>query len=376
MGMRKIRIFDAEPGMLLAKPVVVLHAKGRELMQPGFMLEKSHIRRLGQWGIEHIFIETYDSDDEEDALFSESIRFLAKQTYEDAINSLTRISKNLISEEGCDIELVTRTITQILEVISLEQDLLSLLSRIKESDEYIYQHNVDVCVNALILGRAMDLSSIELQELGTACLLHDLGLTAYKKQKWDNSLITRAPENIRKHPLRSREMAKEIRGISKDALDIIVQHHEYIDGSGYPNMLKGGGIHPLARISAVAEAYNTLISPCENANRIDPHEAMVRIVDPKYQRFDPKVLRIFISNMAIYPAGTFVELNNTMRAVVIASNRDNPLRPRILVLYESETKPVKPFHVDLSDMEYHEWYIEKVLSSANIMKSIEHLVKL
>jgi len=374
--MKKIRIYDAEPGMILAKPVVVLHKDGRELLRAGFLLEKTHIKRLDQWGVEEIFIETYDDFDDENMLFSESIRFLAKQTYEDAISSLTRISKNLISEEACEISHVTRTISQILEVISLEQGLLTLLSKIKESDEYIYQHNVDVCVTALLLGRSQEISDEDLLDLGTACLLHDLGLSAYKKQKWDNSLITREPLNIRKHPIRSSEMAKVIKGISETSLSIIVQHHEYIDGSGYPEGLKGDQIHPLSRICAVAEAYNTLIAPSEKENCVDPHQAMTYIVDPRQQRFDPTVLRTFINSMAIYPAGTFVQLNNSMRAVVISSNKNHPLRPRLLILYEDENKPTKPFHVDLSESNYNEWFIEKSISSTNIMKSVEHLVKL
>ncbi|HOO55788.1 MAG TPA: HD domain-containing phosphohydrolase [bacterium] len=362
--------------MILAKPVVVLHSTGRELMRPGFMLEKKHIKRLGQWGIEHIFIETYDGDEEDNGLFSESIRFLAKQTYEDAITSLTRMAKNLISDESCEVGQLTRTISQILEVISLEQGLLSLLSKIKETDEYIYQHNVDVCVTALILGRSMGLGNEELHNLGSASLLHDLGLTAYKSQKWDNSLLTKTPANIRKHPIRSSDMAKDIRGINKEILDAIEQHHEFLDGSGYPRGLAGDQISMMARIIAVAEAYSTLISPYEEENRVDPHQAMAMILDPGYNRFDPKVLRTFISNMAVYPAGTFVQLNNDMRAVVISSNKNNPLRPRLLILYENESKPVKPFHADLIDESYRDWFIEKVISSSNIMKSVEHLVKL
>jgi HD-GYP domain-containing protein (c-di-GMP phosphodiesterase class II) len=376
MGIKKVRIFEALPGMILAKPVVVLNAQGRELMRPGFMLEKAHIKRLGQWGIEYIYVESVEVDEEENALFNESIRFLAKQTYEDAITSLARVSKNLLAEDSCDITDVTQTISQILEVIALEYGMLSLLSKLKESDEYLYQHNVDVCVTGLILGRELNLSESELHDLGTACLLHDVGLSAYKQQKWDNSMLSREPVNIRKHPVRSCDMARTVRGINAAALTIIAQHHEYIDGSGFPEGLKEDQIHPLAKICAVAEAYNTLIAPSDKENRVDPHEAMTMIVDPRYKRFDPAVLRVFINNMAIYPAGTFVQLNNSMRAVVIAGNKNHPLRPRILVLYENESTAVKPFHVDLCDSSYNDWYIACVVSSTNIIKTVEHLMKI
>lgn len=375
MGVKKVRIFDAEPGMVLAKPVVVLHARGRELMAPGSMIEKKHIKRLAQWGIDHIYIETLDDEpDEKSAVFNESIRFLAKQTYEDAISSLARLSRNLIDEDRCSINQITKSISQILNVISLEDGLLSLLSQIKESEEYIYQHSVDVCVTALLLGRGMNLSEEELFNLGAGCLLHDIGLTRYRKSKWDNSMLTRAPANIRKHTQLGRDIARAISGIDEPALEIVEQHHEYYDGTGYPRGLKREHISRLARIAAIAEAYNSLVSPFDQANAVDPHRAVTLIIDPGYNRFDPEVIRVFINNMAIYPSGTFVQLNNSMRAVVISSNRDHPLRPRLLVLYENDSQPVKPFQVNLSDAGYSEWYIEEVVDSANIMSSIHHLV--
>jgi len=375
MGVKKVRIFDAEPGMILAKPVVVLHSKGRELLPPGSAIDKRHIMRLDQWGIEHIYIET-EEDDYETNLFSESIRFLAKQTYEDAISSLTKLSRNLIDDRQCDIGQVTRAISQILDVISLEEGLLSLLSKIRESEEYIYQHNVDVCVTALILGRAMELGEDDLHMLGTGCLLHDIGLPRYKKTKWDNSMLTEAPANIRKHPLIGLDAVKGIAGIEQDVLDIISQHHEYMDGTGYPNGLKGEDISFLARIAALSEAYNTLISPYNPEKKVEPHKATSLIMDPKYNRFDPAVMRAFINNMAVYPTGTFVRLNNEMRAVVVSSNKGQPLRPCLLVLYENENTPVKPFHVDLSKRDHGDWYIDEVIDSTNIMRSIEHLVKI
>ncbi|MFC1474818.1 HD-GYP domain-containing protein [bacterium] len=375
MGIKKVRIYDAEPGMVLAKPVVVLYSKGRELMSPGSMLEKKHIKRLGQWGIEHIYIET--EEEEFDAeVFSESIRFLAKQTYEDAISSLAKLSKNLIDDEKCDVGQVTKAISQILNVISLEQGMLQLLSKIKESEEYIYQHNVDVCVTALILGREMEMSEDDLHTLGAGCLLHDIGLTRYKNSKWDNSMITEAPANIRKHPILGREIAEAIAGIDQGVLDIISQHHEYYDGSGYPAGLKGDDINSLSRIAAIAEAFNTLISPYEPTKKIDPHRAMGLILDPQFERFDPKVMRTFLGNMALYPSGTFVQLNNSMRAVVVASNKDQPLRPRVLVLYAEESQPVKPFQLDLNESSNKTLFIEDVIDAGNIMRSIEHLVQI
>lgn len=361
--------------MILAKPVTVLHTTGRELMQAGFMLQKRHIKKLNQWGIEYVYIETYD-EDPIDFVFSESIRFLAKQTYEDAIVSLTRMSKTLMTTGECDLGDAGKTVSQIMDVIAMEQGLLSLLSKLKESDEYIYQHCVDVCVVSLVLARAMDYTSDELQMIGIAALLHDIGLIKYKKKYWDNSLIMRVPQSIRKHPAMSREIACRIMGIEDRILDIIEQHHEYMDGTGYPAGLSGEDIDPLAGILCISEVYCTMVSPLEPGDAINPHEAVSIILDPRYNRFSPAVMRAFIGNMSIYPAGTFLQMNNFVRGVVLSSNKDKPMRPKVLVLFDGDNKPVKPFPVDLSDPKYSDWFIEKVIPGQDITGAIGRLLRI
>ena len=338
-------------------------------------VQKRHIKKLNQWGIENIYIETYD-ENPIDFVFSDSIRFLAKQTYEDAIVSLTRMSKMLLSKGECDISEAGKTVSQIMDVIAMEQGLLSLLSKLKETEEYIYQHCVDVSVVSLILARAMDYTRDELQIIGTASLLHDIGLVKYKKKFWDNSMVQQVPTPIRKHPSMSRDVAKRIEGVEPRILDIIVQHHEYMDGSGYPKGLNGADIDDLARILCISEVYCHMVSPQDAVHSINPHDAVGVILDPKFNRFDPRVLRAFISNMAIYPAGTFVQINNFVRGVVLSSNVDKPMRPKVLVLYDDDNKPVKPFPVDLADPKYSDWFIDKVIPGQDITKTLGKLLKI
>ena len=361
--------------MILAKPVTVLHTTGRELMQAGFMLQKRHIQKLNQWGIEYLYIESYE-EDPIDFVFSESIRFLARQTYEDAIVSLTRMSKMLMSTGQCDISDAGKTVSQIMDVIAMEQGLLSLLSKLKESEEYIYQHCVDVCVVSLILARSLDYTQDELQLLGTASLLHDIGLIKYKKKFWDNSMITRLPANIRKHPILGRDIAKNIDGIEPRVLDLIAEHHEFFDGSGYPAELKGEDIDELSAILCIAETYCTMVSPLEAEHAINPHEAVSIILDPKYNRFEPRVMRAFISNMSIYPAGTFVEMNSFVRGVVLSSNENKPMRPKVLVLFDGDSRPVKPFPVDLADPKYSDLFIEKVIPGQDVTGALGKLLRI
>lgn len=361
--------------MELARPVVVLHSKGREVISPGTILERDEIRRLERWGIKHVYVHADShSSTKGAAIFNESIRMLAKQTYEDAVVSLAKLAQNMLMGKDCDIEQVVRTITSIIEVITLEESILQFLSRIKMQDEYIYRHGVDVCVTSLMISRFMGYTESDLYKLGVACLLHDIGLLDTDREKWDASILFSEAEGIKEHPLLGANLAKKIPGISEDTLKIIAQHHEFRDGTGYPAEIKNLEIHPLARVAAICDAYMTLVSPYDTDYAISPHEAMIAVVDPAFQRFDPRVMRAFVNVMTIYPSGTLVRLSNDSAAIVVSGNKDHPLRPCLLVIFENGDKPVKPFRLDLCSLKHQELFIESVLSPDTFGDAVDRIL--
>ncbi|MEW5946188.1 MAG: HD domain-containing phosphohydrolase [bacterium] len=372
--MEKIHLREAVPGMILARPVTILSASGRELIQRGVMLEKGHIRKLQQWGIEFVFIETIDDGYSVSVPFSESIRMLARQTYEDAISSLTRICSSVLEGQSCEIGVITQSVTRILEVVSMESSILSLLSRIRTSDEYLYRHSVDVCVIATVVGKKAGVGAEKLKSLGIASLLHDLGMMRYKKDSWDNCMLTAKPGRIKRHPELSREIVSSIEGISRDVLDAVLMHHELHDGSGYPRGAAGGEIPETAAVLAIAEAYCTLTAPYGGQNALEPHRALPLIIKSPPDLFHPKVRRAFIGTVSLFPPGTFILLSNELRGVVISGNKDNPLRPRVLVLFDGE-RPIKPYHLDLADYRNKGTFIERPISPLTDLARLEEILK-
>jgi len=373
--MQKILLREAVPGMILARTVTVLSKSGRELIQSGIMLEKSHIKKLKYWDIEYIYIQSLDDDKSNEQPFNEAIRLLAHQTYEDAIISLAKMSVLLREKEYCELKDIAESVTQIIELVSMEESILSLLARIRTSDEYLYRHSVDVCVIALVIGKRMELNQQELRSLGIASLLHDIGMMKFKKDMWDDCMFTCTPGDISRHPIESRKMAGKISEISPEVLDLILKHHEYVAGNGYPGELKEDQISLATGTLGVAEAYCTLTMPHNPQKAMDPHEAVITVLDSSAPKFHTKVLNAFISCIALYPPGTFVLLGDECRAVVVATNRDKPLRPRVLVLYDSANKPVKPYHLDLGEPKNRTIYIEKAIPPINGTKTIEEILK-
>jgi HD-GYP domain-containing protein (c-di-GMP phosphodiesterase class II) len=357
--MEKISIQDAEPGMVLARPVATLGSKGRERLPEGFVLQRNHIQKLRHWGVEFIFIQRVEEGDASEEMFSASVRMLARETYEDAIGAYAGMVGDVLKGGQCNTDAAMHTLSQLLDVIAIEPGLPGLLSFFTRTYEYFYRHAVDVCATALIVGRHLDINTDNLRTLGLVSMFHDVGLLHCRRDTWDNSMLTNIPGPVKEHPRVGGDMMKKVPGLDDEAMAAVLHHHEYQDGSGFPDGLKNGDISQTGAIIAIAEAYHTLIGPCSPRNAVEPHKAIGLILDPACNRFDPVVLRAFIANISLYPVGTFVQTNQEAVGLVIKTNIGKPQRPCLLMVKDNKKPITKPFPVNLGDPRYSGWYIEK-----------------
>lgn len=200
-------------------------------------------------------------------------------------------------------------------------------------------HSVNVTVMCLLLGRAMGLKTEELQDLGVAALLHDIGKVALPDRvRWPDENFSSAETKLyQEHVLQSMQMGKAM-ALSKGALLAIAQHHEQFDGSGFPSRQKGENMSQGARILALVNRYDNLCNPSRPSAAMTPHEALSLIFAQLKARFDPTVLSAFIRMMGVYPPGSVVQLVDERYASVVSVNSSRPLKPRILVFESSVPK--------------------------------------
>ena len=137
-------------------------------------------------------------------------------------------------------------------------------------------------------------------------------------------------------------------GLAQTALNIIYQHHEHFDGSGYPRKLKGEAIDPLARLVALVNAYDNLCNPVNIAQALTPHEALSLMFSKHRALFDPKLLQVFIRFMGVYPPGTVVGLSNEALGLVIKVNVARALKPTVIV-YDADIPKSEALILDLGD---------------------------
>jgi HD-GYP domain-containing protein (c-di-GMP phosphodiesterase class II) len=205
-------------------------------------------------------------------------------------------------------------------------------------------------VLSLVLGRFLDLGGDDLRILGMGALLHDLGKIELPTQVTNKRQPLNSSEEalMRTHPAIGSRLAQKIRNVNPAALEIIEQHHEAMDGSGYPRQLQGGALSPLVRIVAVTNAYDNLCNPVDPARALSPRDAMAVLFKVWADKLDREVVGAFIKAMGVYPPGTVVQLSDDNIGLVVCVDPAQLLRPRVL-LYNPDIPRQDALMIDLRD---------------------------
>lgn len=194
------------------------------------------------------------------------------------------------------------------------------------------QHPVNVMIVSLLLARTMGLPEAEMQELGVAAFLHDIGKQQVpdRVRSWGEGFNAAETRLYQEHVSFGVQAAKAM-GFSGAVLLAIAQHHEGHDGSGFPKRSKGDEIAPLGRILSVVNRYDNLVNPARPSAALTPHEALAAIFSQYKAQCESSVLSAFIRMMGIYPPGSVVQLSDERYALVVAVNSTRPLKPSVVV---------------------------------------------
>lgn len=193
-------------------------------------------------------------------------------------------------------------------------------------------HAMNVTVIALLLGRAIGLDETELLHLGLGALMHDMGKADLPERVRHPDEASSAAElqAYRQHVEFGVAHAQRM-GMPAAAMRIVAQHHEMVDGSGFPLAAAGDRISLPARIVALVNRFDNLCNPSVLTRALTPHEAVSMIFAQGRAKFDGGLLNTFIRMMGVYPAGSVVQLTDDRYAIVVGVNSTRPLKPRVLV---------------------------------------------
>lgn len=219
------------------------------------------------------------------------------------------------------------------DLLGADEIAIRLLS--ESAGDRASMHAVNVAVIALLLGKALGLSKVEMFDVGVGAMLHDVGkIELPDRVRWLDLSTPGIPVHERnyyqEHVSRGVVIGRGM-GITPGAMLVIAQHHEMADGSGFPLKLNAERMTLAARIVALVNRYDKLCNPATLAQALTPHEALAHMYSQLKHKFDTVVFAAFIKMMGVYPPGSLVQLTDERYGMVVAVNAARPLKPRVLV---------------------------------------------
>lgn len=255
-----------------------------------------------------------------------------ENSFSNAASVVRNISKTIYAQPQKTVSDAYELIGTIVDDLLVSPEIAIQVMAEKSAGEDVYFHSLNVSVLSMILARELKLPADLIKIVGVGGLFHDLGLSEIPSTILNNpGRLTKAEKEFREQHCQYGLNIGKKAGLPQQVLNIIMQHHERFDGSGYPKRLKGDEIDPLARIISIANDYDNLCNPFSPANALTPHEALAHMFAQNKSAYDPRLLQAFIRFMGVYPPGTIVGLSNDTIGLVIEINAARPLKPAVII---------------------------------------------
>lgn len=278
----------------------------------------------------------------------QSVSHCEKQFIE-AAATLKSINQNLYSRPQESVKAATELIGRMADSLLIDKDLAIHAMNDKVAGEDVYFHSLNVSVLAMMLAKEMRLPRSEIALIGMGALFHDIGKTRIPdKILRKQEPLTAAEQNfLAEHPRYGEEIARTML-LPQAVIEIILHHHESMDGTGYPDKLDEHTIPRLTRIVAIANVFDNLCNQPNPAKSMTPYEAVSIMFAKLRKQFDPNALSVFIHSMGIYPPGTLVRLSDDIWGMVVSVNVRQPLRP-VVVIYDPEVPKEEAVLINLDE---------------------------
>lgn len=262
------------------------------------------------------------------------------------------VSLELSKDKLPQPERIREAVDDLVQSMVRNPDALIWLSKLKRSDNYSYDHSLDVSIHMMAFGRHLGFPPDQLNVLGLAGLLQDVGKTRVPLGllQQTNPLTPAERAVLRRHVEYGTRILASHPGIPERVIEVAARHHERHDGSGYPQRLAGQAIGMFGEMAGLADAYCAMSYDRPYRHGLDNQRVLRKLYAARGKSFSEPLIIEFIQCVGLYPLGTLVELRSGEVGVVVEQNRIRRLKPRVLVLLDKEKAPLaRPFTLDLKD---------------------------
>lgn len=275
----------------------------------------------------------------------------AKKLIEEAKRTTQRLMGEVKLGKQIEMHQVKKIVEQMTESVLNNKDALISLLRIKTADEYTYMHSLAVSALCISFARQLDFDADQIRQIGVGGLLHDIG-----KMKVPGEILNKPGpltekefEIMKSHVKEGDRILNESTHLDAACICVTAHHHERLDGTGYPEGLKGDQISLFGQVAAIVDIYDALSSERCYKVAMSPHLALRKLLEWSQSYLNRELVEKFIAHVGIYPIGTLVRLKSGYIGVVIDHGEKGLLTPVVrAVCHAVQRRPIKPFVIDLA----------------------------
>ena len=283
------------------------------------------------------------------------IRKAVKSTYFTTVTQTKGMMNKIRNGERVDVKRAKRMMQSVVDMLLSEEETLLGMTAIKDYDDYTFHHSVNVSILSVSLGQKLGLSKNALMELGLAALFHDVGKTEVPQEVLNKptSFTEEEWDIMRRHPLWGVRAILKMKGfdsLSVRAAIVAYEHHIHLDSAGYPEKTYAEGLDLYSRIISIADQYDAITSArVYSRTPLQPDKALSLLVERSGVQLDPRLLKLFINMVGLFPVGSGVMLNTGEMALVYGNNMAFPDRPKVMIISDDKGNKVRGRMADLTE---------------------------
>lgn len=319
--------------MYLSKALI--SADGTILLHEGIVIKERYIDYLRNKGFTSLFV----GDPQFETTCEGDTGCYGSRYRQEAITEAREVIEHFSVGKGVKLGSVKTLVSDWINQLGEKPERMNHILDIRRKEGYLFSHAVNTCILSIMTGMAMGYDAKQLDELGLAAMLHDVGKIKFSKnvaQQFSNKLTAKEKEEYRRHPFYSLEILRDNYTVAVTVLNACFQHHERWNGSGYPMGLKGDEIFEYAQIISIADVYERLIVGMPHRLPTPVYYATAILNKAAGEYFNPRIVEVFNQNVAIYPIGKMVRLSNEQSGVILGVDINNKNVPIVRILSNDE----------------------------------------
>lgn len=368
--MIRLPINKLKPGMVTAQSIY--NQKGANYLTRGTKLSRQYINSLRKIGISKVTITSLDPD----FPLAPPEDIIKEETRVTAIHQVFDTYCRLQQNDQLDIPPLLSTSESIIEDLIQKPENLVQITDIRLYDDYTFAHSVNVAALSAMLGLLCHYSKKDLMTLTAGALLHDIGKLDVSLKILNKTTALSDDEFtlIRHHPewgylrlINTKDSNLNMKAIA----DIAYQHHEHLDGHGYPNHLVEEQISEFARIVAITDVYDALTTQRPYKKAYSPHIAYKIMTKCSGKQFDPLLLDLFFNHVALFPVGTV--LRTSLGFAIVKSTTIGMTRYPKVILFTDSNRRLLDTPVTLEVSQQEPGFIESILDGSELTALCYHL---